>query len=532
MKNMQISRNSTARQKNILVLFSILIYAISFTEMLTGFGLFFSSSISDTFFTLDSKLITISIFFCFLSMGMLSFSITNRYVSNNRLPIFVTSLCVVRIFIWLCIYNKLSELSIINTLLIILYAIDLGCISAFSFYRGLKLTPRNRFARYIGFSIAVAVLLTMIIGKLPLTPLSSNFYLGLICQVLIILCFTIKIEGHPLELTQRNVRISPGMRRYLKNSIIMVTIMSFLHGMSDGVDYFIFKNNIDVDVVHDYYRLVYVISLITAAMIYDKFKYYQMLFAIMGSGLLIMDFQLYNTEFYYMVHYLDYICSAFILIFIMNIFAEASFVTDNPWMWCNLGRIIQFVLNSIGSVVSVFLLSSNLTATSFFIYLILLCVLIFMLYHGSMNYQIEKQYRTLSMRLDKELEKSRPTAVEDVNNSKAKDFSKGISSESYKRVSITNRLLINSHKNKQGKKENQTQSQNEYLQNDLKDFISAYDLTSKESDILKEILQLKSIKDMAVELDITERTVKYRISRIFEKTGTKNQRELLKKINE
>ena len=48
------------------------------------------------------------------------------------------------------------------------------------------------------------------------------------------------------------------------------------------------------------------------------------------------------------------------------------------------------------------------------------------------------------------------------------------------------------------KKENQTQSQNEYLQNDLKDFISAYDLTSKESDILKETIQLKSIKDMVV----------------------------------
>ena len=61
------------------------------------------------------------------------------------------------------------------------------------------------------------------------------------------------------------------------------------------------------------------------------------------------------------------------------------------------------------------------------------------------------------------------------------------------RVSITNRLLINSHKNKQGKKENKTQSQNESLQNDLKDFISSYDLTSKESDILKEILQLKMV---------------------------------------
>ena len=531
MKNMKILSDSTAKQNNILVLFPILIYAICFTENLTGFGLFFSTSISETFFNLDSKLITISIFCCLLSVGMLSFAFTNRYVSNKRLPIFVTSLCVVRILIWLCIYNKLNDLTIINTLLIVLYALDLGYISAFAFYRGLKLTPRNRFARYIGFSLAFAVLLTMIIGRLPLTPVSSNFYLGIFCQVLIILFFRIKIEDQPLDLTERKVRISPRMRRYLKNGIIMVSVMSFLHGMSDGMEYFTIKNS-EVDVVHEYYRLFYVLSLITAALVFDKFKYYQMLFAILASGLLIMGYQLHNTDYIYVFHYLDSICSGFILVFIMNIFAEASAVTDKPWMWCNLGRIIQFALNSIGSVISVWLLEQNLTATSQFIFMILLCVLIFMLYHGSMNYQIEKQYRTLSMRLNKELEKSRPTAVEDVNNSKAKDFSKGISSESYKRVSITNRLLINSHKNKKGKKENQTQSQNEYLQNDLKDFISAYDLTSKESDILKEILQLKSIKDMAVELDITERTVKYRISRIFEKTGTKNQRELLKKINE
>ena len=109
MKNMQILSDSTAKQNNILVLFPILIYAICFTENLTGFGLFFSTSISETFFTLDSKLITISIFCCLLSVGMLSFAFTNRYVSNKRLPIFVTGLCFTRILIWLCIYNKLSD---------------------------------------------------------------------------------------------------------------------------------------------------------------------------------------------------------------------------------------------------------------------------------------------------------------------------------------------------------------------------------------------------------------------------------------
>ena len=61
---------------------------------------------------------------------------------------------------------------------------------------------------------------------------------------------------------------------------------------------------------------------------------------------------------------------------------------------------------------------------------------------------------------------------------------------------------------------------------------SACDLIEKEADILKEIVQLKSIRDMALELDITERTVKYRISRIFEKTCTKNQRELIRIISE
>ena len=517
---MQILSYSTAKQNNILVLFSILIYAICFTETLTGFCLFFSTSISETFFNLDSKLITISIFCCLLSVGMLSFAFTNRYVSNKRLPIFVTGICITRILIWLCIYNKLSDLSIVNTMLIVLYALDLGYISAFAFYRGLKLTPRNRFARYIGFSLAFAVLLTMIIGRLPLTPVSSNFYLGIVCQVLIILFFRIKIEDQPLDLTERKVRISPGMRRYLKNGIIMVSVMSFLHGMSDGMEYFTIKNSDDV--VHEYYRLFYVLSLITAALVFDKFKYYQMLFAILASGLLIMGYQLHNTDYIYVFHYLDSICSGFILVFIMNIFAEASAVTDKPWMWCNLGRIIQFTLDSIGSVISVWLLDQNLTATSQFIFLILLCVLIFMLYHGSMNYQIEKQYRTLSIRLNRELEKAQTTAVAIVKDNSSNVHNRGLSSRSSKSGTLKNN----------GIKASQRHSKNKAQKRELDEFITAYALTEKEADILKEIVQLKSIRAMALDLDITERTVKYRISRIFKKTGTKNQRELISIISE
>ncbi|MDY6465078.1 MAG: hypothetical protein SPK70_04185 [Succinivibrio dextrinosolvens] len=53
---MQILSDSTAKQNNILVLFPILIYACCFTENLTGYGLFFSTSISDTFLVSTANL--------------------------------------------------------------------------------------------------------------------------------------------------------------------------------------------------------------------------------------------------------------------------------------------------------------------------------------------------------------------------------------------------------------------------------------------------------------------------------------------
>lgn len=213
------------------------------------------------------------------------------------------------------------------------------------------------------------------------------------------------------------------------------------------MDYFIFKNS-EVDVVHEYYRLFFVLSLITAAILYDKFKYYQMLLAILATGLLILVFQLYNTEYFNVVHYLDSICSGFIIVFIMNIFADASVVTDKPWLWCNLDRVIQFALNSLGSMLAVWLLDIKLTATSLFIFLILQCILIFMLYHGSMNYQIEKQYRSLSIRLNKELKKNQTSAVSIVQEGYTKERKNGQNIDTAKSSVLKNRLLGNAVKSR------------------------------------------------------------------------------------
>lgn len=510
---MQLNISSNIRLQKVSDIETLLLYAVCFTEALTGYALLFSNSVSKSLFTPESKLVCLSLFFCLLSAGMLLFTLTSTETTAKRLPALITGLCILRTLVWCALAWDINSI-FFNMALSILYALNLGYISAFAFYRGLKQVTRDRYARFIAFSIALAVLVTMLAGKLSSGGLYCNFILGLICQGAIFYISRLDIKKKAPDFQIRKLRISSGMRRYLKNSIIMVSIMSFLHGMSDGVDYFIFMNA-SVDVVHEYYRLLYVLTLIIAGILYDRFKYYQMLAAIIATGALIINFQLYNTEYYSLVHFIDSISSGFIQVFIMNIFAEASAVLNREWLWCNLGRIIEFAVGSIGSVAAVCLLSSNLPGLSIalFVFMLLQSCLIFMLYHGSMNYQVEKQYRSLSMRYNREIEKSRnavviaPKIEPQMPDTKEQD---GLSEE---------------------KELSNLQNPDTEKKASLSTAAKNYKLTSKETEILREIVQLKSLKAMAQDLEITERTVKYRISRIFEKTGTKNQKELLKKLN-
>lgn len=64
----------------------------------------------------------------------------------------------------------------------------------------------------------------------------------------------------------------------------------------------------------------------------------------------------------------------------------------------------------------------------------------------------------------------------------------------------------------------------------LIEHIEFYSLTVREGDVLIEIINGHSIKEIAESLFITERTVKYHISNILSKTKCKNQRMLLAKL--
>ena len=60
--------------------------------------------------------------------------------------------------------------------------------------------------------------------------------------------------------------------------------------------------------------------------------------------------------------------------------------------------------------------------------------------------------------------------------------------------------------------------------------IEAYQLTDREKQVLASIITRSTIKEIAAELYISERTVKFHIKNILTKTDTKNQKDLLAKL--
>ncbi len=63
-------------------------------------------------------------------------------------------------------------------------------------------------------------------------------------------------------------------------------------------------------------------------------------------------------------------------------------------------------------------------------------------------------------------------------------------------------------------------------------FADRYKLSSREIEILDEILDIKSNKEIAARLFITESTVKFHVKNLMKKTGCKNRNELIKLYNE
>lgn len=180
-----------------------------------------------------------------------------------------------------------------------------------------------------------------------------------------------------------------------------------------------------------------------------------------------------------------FIGAGFLAMFVTLNFIDFAAQTKNPALWAGGGRIIKHTVTAFGSVLGAYFWSKAVTGIFIMLiqYLMLLVVLIFLLF---------KLHQLLTQK----------TLVMDI----AVDVIPMISSTYEKEL------------------ESQAVEPIPY---GLESQIEQYNLTVREKQILAFILSGSQIKEIAKELYITERTVKFHITNILTKTGTKNQKELI-----
>jgi len=237
-------------------------------------------------------------------------------------------------------------------------------------------------------------------------------------------------------------------------------------------------------------KLLFCVSAEVAGLIADlRGRQYISVITIAVMTFLIFDVFLLN---YPVIKFINWIVlftgAGFLAMFVTLNFIDIAGQTKKPAIWAGGGRMIKHSVTALGSVAGTMLWNNSDSGNIFVIlqYLILLIALIFLLF---------QHYRIVT-------ENVHSVAISEITGDE-----------------------------KQAAQFQSLVRPKEACADDImQEITKIYGLTEREGQILIFIFSGAQIKDIAKELYITERTVKFHITNILKKTECRNQRELISRF--
>lgn len=264
-----------------------------------------------------------------------------------------------------------------------------------------------------------------------------------------------------------------------------VVIISYLSSLYEGVTSLVYTAY-EQSIFNT--RLLYGISVVMAGFIADlKGRRYLSLISFSVMTLLVLNVFLLKYPSIKTLNWMVlFLGAGFLAMFVTINFIDIAHLTSKPALWTGAGRIIKHSVCALGTVLGAYFWSSPDTGLLIIItqYLLLLIVLTFLL------------FKLYQMFIHEKADYSIPDLP-------APDISPILEKE----LTVHNDDLLP-----------------DYLD------IEAYQLTDREKQVLASIITRSTIKEIAAELYISERTVKFHIKNILTKTDTKNQKDLLAKL--
>ena len=512
--NLDITKNSSIKYMFAVLLF---LYALTFLEVQNTFSIIFEIDFPFSFFEKEqAKFVHILLFTSFLSLGMYIFA-----KCYKKFPVKEQKFILIAVIILKLVttsFYTLQNLSMpalyIGALFI--FSVGQGFISALVLCLAVQNIKKQYLSMFIGTSLSLAVAITVVTGlimdyvKIEISNLENY-----LCQFLLIIGLWYLRTGLLLKnhSSNRYEKTSSSMRIHLFMCILIDVLLSLIHGFSDGMQVIVLeKHAVDVEYVYADFRFLYIISLLLAGYLFEKLKSHRIMLALLAAILIWMCIYLYEyKELYLYTFALAEFASGFFVVFVICIFINVANSTRSPLLWCNIGRIIEYPVNTVGAILGFQFFSYASNILLLLATLGLFFAVIVVLFRYSSSYQSSSRLSNIQnlYRKEKEQRLKFQKKVEILNTEL----------EKYRKVQ---KKLADDEKNRA-----QTSPVSIEPENQFEKFIEEFALTAKEQEVLAEIKAMTPIKDIAGKFSISERTVKYRIASILKKANVKNQRELV-----
>lgn len=330
--------------------------------------------------------------------------------------------------------------------------------------------PRGLMGRVLGAGTALGILVQ---------KLGTDVAPGLMCPLaLLALLFLLRDSGIRLpDSVEEQAEEKDGLR--IRSFTCLVLLMTVLHGLWDAIEITAFFT--DMPALYGWTRFAYVLGLILAGWLADMQRQTFLMgtFLSMVAAMAALVFVWQGGISSSLALWANTLCeflSGFFTVYTILVFLRLARRCERPALWAGRGRAITISVNGLAMTAGICLISSSgLFGMSLLYISLLLCFIAFF-------YRLElspSDLQTAGMPAPaplREPESSLPSLPS------------------------------------------------------LPSLRERYGLTPRESEVLAELLEGANIREISGHLNISERTVKFHISHLLQKTGADNRRSLLRQL--
>lgn len=293
-------------------------------------------------------------------------------------------------------------------------------------------------------------------------------------------CFCLQNLPPSPEKDEENEELSPPHApQYFGLLFLLVALLATLHGCGDSIA-LTFYSQVDDSLFHASSRLFLPVGLLLAGAVADwRDRHFLLCITAVGLLLRIISFSLLNTrDGFFFSQSVEYIIAAFLIMCYTLYFLDLAPRTSRPALWAGMGRTIALPVSALSA--NIFYFAGSYSGGFVSVYILVLALLNIFFYHNKFREWLEIPIRG-------ELQPAASCALPSNTIISPPD---------------TSALPT------------------------LADWQEKFSFTPREMEVLEEVLTEKTAAEIAEELGIKERTVRYHIANLLKKTGTTHRAEL------